>query len=279
VPSGGERPRNGAAGLPEGSTSWTPDTLTQRSEEMVRRRVAGGANEAESRTMLAEFLSTAGKGFMPTALDYNGFATARAAEAFTEAYFADRPSEAATGSGQAPNAAPWWIVIERQTLGYGPEVADLPALVLGPLDEASAMEDLDSDSGTTYTLSTLDAKSEGYVVNEAYAIASHEPPVGDRTAMYEREPPAPAQPDADITVEHSAEGTLVHGTTRGDQAAAQALKANGFRWSRNLDAWYLPRNLTHETRDERVSEFQAALGDRVEVDIPDGGRRLTAAEK
>jgi hypothetical protein len=71
----------------------------------------------------------------------------------------------------------------------------------------------------------------------------------------------------------------VHGTTRGDQAAAQALKANGFRWSRNLDAWYSLRNLTHETRDERVAGLQAALGDRVEVDIPDGGRRLTAAEK
>lgn len=164
-----------------------PDTLDQRTEEMIRRRVAGGANEAESRSLLAEFLTTAGKGFLPTALHYNGFATARAAETFTEAYFAPTPSGgAAAGS--------------------------------------------------------------------------------DATA-------------ADITVEHSAEGTLVHGTTRGDQETAQALKANGFRWSRNLDAWYLPRNLTHETRDQRVAALQGALGDRIEVEIPDGGRRLTAAEK
>ena len=171
-----------------------PDTLDQRTEEMIRRRVAGGANEAESRTMLAEFLTTAGRGFLPTALHYNGFATARGAETFTEAFFAEDPTTE--------------------------QVADL--------------------SGTD-------------------------------------SPPLAAA--ADITVEHSAEGTLVHGTSRGDQDAAQALKANGFRWSRNLDAWYLPRNLTHETRDQRVAALQGALGDRVEVEIPDGGRRLSAAEK
>jgi hypothetical protein len=170
-----------------------PDTLTQRSEELIRRRAAGGAHQAESRTQLAGVLSMAGEGVMPTARHYNGFATARAAEAFTEAYFAEEPSaEPTEGDDQAAEAAPWWIVLERQTLGYSPEVVDLPALVLGPLDEASAMEDLDSDSGTTYALSTLDAKSEGYVVTEAYAIASHEPPAGERTAMYEQEPPAPA---------------------------------------------------------------------------------------
>ena len=69
-----------------------PDTLDQRTEEMIRRRVAGGANEAESRTMLAEFLTTAGRGFLPTALHYNGFATARGAETFTEAFFAEDPT-------------------------------------------------------------------------------------------------------------------------------------------------------------------------------------------
>ena len=170
------------------------DTLDQRTEEMIRRRVAGGANEGESRTMLAEFLGTAGRGFLPTALHYNGFATARGAETFTEAFFAEDPATE--------------------------QVADLGGTDSPPLATA-----------------------------------------------------------ADITVEHSAEGTLVHGTSRGDEDAAQALKANGFRWSRNLDAWYLPRNLTHETRDQRVAALQGALGDRVEVEIPDGGRRLSAAEK
>lgn len=257
-----------------------PDTLNQHREEMIRRRVAGGANEAESREMLDEFLATAGKGFMPTALHYNGFATARAAETFTDAYFAAGPGDTTAAAGEpGPAPAVWWIVLERHSLGHGSEATELPALVLGPLDEATAMEDLDSDSGTTYTLSTLDAKSEGYVVTEAYAIAAHEPPAGERTAMYEPDSPISLAAAADITVEHSAHGTLVHGTTRGDEPVTDALKGNGFRWSRNLEAWYLPRNLTHETRDQRVSALQAALGDRVEVDIPDGGRRLTAAEK
>lgn len=45
------------------------------------------------------------------------------------------------------------------------------------------------------------------------ALSSDSPPVGA---------PAPR-----ITVEHSAKGTLVHGTTRDDRSAAEALKANG----------------------------------------------------
>lgn len=81
------------------------------------------------------------------------------------------------------------------------------------------------------------------------------------------------------TIEHSAEGTLVHGTTRSDTATIEVLKANGFRWSRNLGAWYLPRNLRHETRDQRVSNVKDALGDDIDVEIPDGGRRQSAAER
>lgn len=259
-----------------------PETLKQRFEEMIGRRVSGGANEADSRAMLAEFLSTASRGFLPTALHYNDFATGRSAERFTKEYFGDAPRDGSSPSAGAAAEllqAPWWIVLERETFSPYAEPTELPALVLGPLDEATAMEDLDSDSGTTYTLSTLDAKSGGYVVTEAYAIASHQPPAGERTAMYDQDPPASPVTAADITVDHSAEGTLVHGTSRGDQEASQALKANGFRWSRNLEAWHLPRNLTHETRDRKVASLQAALGDRVEVEVPDGGRRLTAAEK
>lgn len=81
------------------------------------------------------------------------------------------------------------------------------------------------------------------------------------------------------TIEHSAEGTLVHGTTRDDTATIEVLKANGFRWSRNLDAWYLPRNLRHETRDQRVTNVKKALGDGISVEITDAGRRQGAAER
>ncbi|MFI5627529.1 DUF3560 domain-containing protein [Nocardioides sp. NPDC051685] len=85
-----------------------------------------------------------------------------------------------------------------------------------------------------------------------------------------------AEPGAGVRVEHTAEGTLVHGTTRGDHAQVDALKAEGFKWSRNLGAWYLPRNLRQETRDRKVAALQRALpGAEVESD----GRRQTAAER
>lgn len=43
-----------------------------------------------------------------------------------------------------------------------------------------------------------------------------------------------------ITVTHNAaEGSLVHGTARGD-GTADVLTGNGWRWSRTIGAWYLP---------------------------------------
>ena len=49
-----------------------------------------------------------------------------------------------------------------------------------------------------------------------------------------------------ISISHTAEsGTLVDGTSKGD-GSPEILKENGFRWSRNLESWYLPRS-----RDQR----------------------------
>lgn len=45
-----------------------------------------------------------------------------------------------------------------------------------------------------------------------------------------------------LAITHTpAEGTLINGTTRGD-GTAEILKTNGWRFSRNLDAWYVPRS-------------------------------------
>lgn len=45
-----------------------------------------------------------------------------------------------------------------------------------------------------------------------------------------------------IVISHTASsGTLVDGTSKGD-GTPEILKANGFRWSRNLGSWYLPRS-------------------------------------
>ncbi|MEV8183297.1 DUF3560 domain-containing protein [Specibacter sp. NPDC078692] len=49
-----------------------------------------------------------------------------------------------------------------------------------------------------------------------------------------------------ISISHSAEhGTIIDGTSKGD-GTPEILKSNGFRWSRNLGSWYLPRS-----RDQR----------------------------
>lgn len=46
----------------------------------------------------------------------------------------------------------------------------------------------------------------------------------------------------DLTITHTdLDGTLIEGTTRGD-GTAEHLKTNGWRWSRTLGAWYIPRS-------------------------------------
>lgn len=50
---------------------------------------------------------------------------------------------------------------------------------------------------------------------------------------------------SELTIDHrDAEGTLLHGTSRGDDAAA-IVKGLGWRWGRNIGAWYLPRSRDH----------------------------------
>ena len=52
----------------------------------------------------------------------------------------------------------------------------------------------------------------------------------------------------------------------------------GFKWSRNLNAWYLPRTWGEATRDQRVRQLEAKLGDKAGVDRTTGPRK-SAAER
>lgn len=81
-----------------------------------------------------------------------------------------------------------------------------------------------------------------------------------------------------IRVEHSSDGTTVHDTSRGDREAIAALKTCGFRWSRNLSAWFLPRSWREATRRGRVRDLQARLGERVTVEVSQEPGR-SAAER
>jgi hypothetical protein len=69
----------------------------------------------------------------------------------------------------------------------------------------------------------------------------------------------------EIVVDHTGDGTLVRGTSRDDKDVIHSLKAAGFKWSRNLDAWYLPRTWGEATRDLRVKQLERALGDKITV--------------
>jgi len=87
-------------------------------------------------------------------------------------------------------------------------------------------------------------------------------------------PAAPAEnapaPSADLVISHTnTEGTLVHGTSKGDGSNA-ALKAARFRWSRNLGAWFMPQSRGRAARRGRIAALASSLetaGFTVSVDI------------
>jgi hypothetical protein len=73
-----------------------------------------------------------------------------------------------------------------------------------------------------------------------------------------------------IVIAHTnEEGTLVSGTSRGD-GSRDALRASGFRWSRNLGVWYMRQSRGFARRHDRIDTLAAALrtaGFTVTVDI------------
>jgi hypothetical protein len=73
-----------------------------------------------------------------------------------------------------------------------------------------------------------------------------------------------------LLVSHSfAEGTLVTGTSRGD-ASAEVLRRHRLRWSRNLDAWYVPRSRDRASRGlDRLAEDLRGAGFAVQLDVDD----------
>ena len=75
--------------------------------------------------------------------------------------------------------------------------------------------------------------------------------------------PAASDPAGDATgglvIEHHQQGTLVHGTQKNDHQLRRVLHNHGFRWSGNLNAWYLPRPWTFSTRARRVGSLTADL--------------------
>ena len=87
-------------------------------------------------------------------------------------------------------------------------------------------------------------------------------PVPDESHEDQEQPAAGDPADETVTglvIEHDHQGTLVRGTDKNDQQLRGLLHDQGFRWSANLQAWYLPRPWTYSTRNQRVSSLTAGL--------------------
>lgn len=84
-----------------------------------------------------------------------------------------------------------------------------------------------------------------------------------------------------ISISHSAEhGTLIEGTSKGD-GSPEILKANGFRWSRNLGSWYLPRSRDQRPKMaiiDRTCEQLSNSGHSVERELESALRPEAAVE-
>lgn len=84
-----------------------------------------------------------------------------------------------------------------------------------------------------------------------------------------------------LTITHAhADGTLIDGTARGD-GTAEVLKANGWRWSRNLGAWYLPNSRDRLPTMWKIDRTATALrnaGHTVELAIDTTSRPTAEVE-
>nr|WP_281496971.1 DUF3560 domain-containing protein [Ornithinimicrobium sp. F0845] len=73
-----------------------------------------------------------------------------------------------------------------------------------------------------------------------------------------------------MSIEHTeAEGTLLHGTARGD-GSAEVVKGLGWRWGRSIGSWYLPRSRDVPPRRpliETTAQRLREAGHEVEVSI------------
>lgn len=81
-----------------------------------------------------------------------------------------------------------------------------------------------------------------------------------------------------VHIDHDGDSTLASGTSRSDTATNEALKAAGFRWSRRLEAWYLPRTWREATRWHRISELVRNLGEDAVSISADRATQMTPAE-
>ncbi|TCN53500.1 uncharacterized protein DUF3560 [Rhodococcus sp. SMB37] len=84
-----------------------------------------------------------------------------------------------------------------------------------------------------------------------------------------------------LTITHShTDGTLIDGTTKND-GSGEVLKANRWRWSRNLGSWYIPQSRDRRAKLAQINATASALraaGFSVDLDINDDYRTTAQVE-
>lgn len=85
-----------------------------------------------------------------------------------------------------------------------------------------------------------------------------------------------------LTITHThADGTLLDGTSRGDGSNVVLKEVRGWRWSRNLGSWYVPRSRDVRANTpliNRTKEALEAAGFDVDVSIDDEFRSTAVVE-
>lgn len=88
----------------------------------------------------------------------------------------------------------------------------------------------------------------------------------------------PAAEDADVIIRHTHEdGTLVHGTSKGD-GTAEILRAHRFRWFPSIKLWGIAQSRDHLAKRWQIQSAAEALrkpGFKVRVEIDDTPRDVT----
>ena len=140
---------------------------------------------------------------------------------------------------------------------YGEEPSTPPARQPGPADTSMPASGL--SAGSPPATPALAATSVPRLA--VRAAANSTAPAPERPA--DQDHGAAAEPADDLAaglvIEHHQQGTLVHGTEKHDLELRRILRKQGFRWSGNLNAWYLPRPWTFSTRNRRVTGLTASL--------------------
>ena len=117
-----------------------------------------------------------------------------------------------------------------------------------------AAEEADPPMPAPAPAGTSSRADQAAVPEAAPAPSAHDP-----SHPADQDQPAAGDPAGGLVIEHHQQGTLVHGTQKDDHQLRRLLHDHGFRWSGNLNAWYLPRPWTFSTRNRRVSSLTADL--------------------